>query len=447
MARKATTTGNLDSEVARELEEALDIDLFTDDDPVDLDVAGAIADFEAQISKAAEDLARDSAAAAPAPKPAAAPAPKDAPTPASTPAPKPAPTPAQSSNGPKDVPVANDLRPIEPQAAAPASFAHANDDRQRDYRVLQQQMRSASPRTIYWVVSLLSLLWIGGGAAIGSLLFQPPLWQVRSLGQLMAAPHLVGLVVALVVPVLLFFGFAVMIRRAQEMRIAAQSMAEVAMRLAEPEHLATDRVMMVGQAVRREVQAMGEGIERTLARAVELETLVHTEVNELERAYSDNETRIRGLIDGLGSERDAVVTHAERVRASISGAHETLKEELDQASDVIRGNILGVSSRLSATISESGTQLVDRLNESGMSLYDAVDQRLDTITERISTSGEGFAELLDTRIARLTQSSDEATRNLSQMLDERTRSAWVTTASRSLPNPSIRLRMRVSLSL
>ena len=50
---------------------------------------------------------------------------------------------------------------------------------------------------------------------------------------------------------------------------------------------------------------MGEGIERTLARAVELETLVHTEVNELERAYAQNEMRIRTLVDGLGSERDA----------------------------------------------------------------------------------------------------------------------------------------------
>src|SRR5690606_13349128 len=218
-------------------------------------------------------------------------------------------------------------------------------------------------RTIYWMVTLLSLAWVAGGLVMGHLMFAPAIWRINSVQGLLAAPYVAGLVVAIVVPIILFWGFAVMIRRAQEMRLAAQSMAEVAIRLAEPEHLATDRVMMVGQAVRREVQAMGEGIERTLARAVELETLVHTEVNELERAYSDNESRIRGLIDGLGSERDAVVTHAERVRASISGAHETLKEELDMASDVIRQNILGVSSRLSSTISDSGAQLVDRINE------------------------------------------------------------------------------------
>src|SRR5690606_1988706 len=292
--------------------------------------------------------------------------------------------------------------------------------RQRDYRAMQQQIRRGGSSAIYWMTALLSLAWIAGVAIMGDMLFERSLLEVRSVADLVASPQLLGLIIAIVLPVMLFWGFAVMIRRAQEMRIAAQSMAEVAIRLAEPEHLATERVMMVGQAVRREVQAMGEGIERTLARAVELETLVHTEVNEIERAYTDNESRIRSLIDGLGSERDAVVTHAERVRASISGAHETPKEELDQASDVIRQNILGVSSRLSATISQSGALLVDRINESGMSLYDAVDQRLDTITERISTSGEGFAEMLDTRIARLTQSSDEASRTLSQMLDERT---------------------------
>ncbi|HRP79761.1 MAG TPA: hypothetical protein PL183_11800, partial [Aquamicrobium sp.] len=184
MARKATTTGNLDSEVARELEEALDIDLFTTDDPADLDVAGAIADFEAQISKAAEDLARDSAETGPA---AAAPKPAEskpaAPKPETKAAPsKPAeakPAAPKSTAKPAPQPAANDLRPIEPPAAAP--FTHANDDRQRDYRALQQQMRRASPGTIYWVVSLLSLVWIVGGAVVGSLLFQPPLWEVRSL--------------------------------------------------------------------------------------------------------------------------------------------------------------------------------------------------------------------------------------------------------------------------
>ena len=221
-------------------------------------------------------------------------------------------------------------------------------------------------------------------------------------------------------PVVLIWAFAAMVRRAQEMRIAAQSMTEVAFRLAEPENLAQDRVMMVGQAVRREVAAMGEGIERTLARAVELETLVHTEVNQIERSYSENAARIRALVDGLGSEREAVVTHAERVRASITGAHETLRDEIGQASDIIRDSILNASTNLSMTITNSGDTLIDRINESGMNLFDSMDSRVDSITDRLTTSGEAFASLLDTRIAKLTDSTDNLTRSLTDLLDDRT---------------------------
>src|SRR5690606_28961817 len=213
-----------------------------------------------------------------------------------------------------------------------------------------------------------------GAGFIADRLFGPAFWQVSSLDALLARPDWILLGIGVIVPIILFWAFASMVRRAQEMRMAAESMTEMAFRLAEPENLAQDRVMMVGQAVRREVAAMGEGIERTLARAVELETLVHTEVNQIERSYSENAARIRLLVDGLGSEREAVVTHAERVRASITGAHETLRDELDQASDVIRRNILGVSSHLSTAISDSGAQLVDRINESGSSLYDSIDR-------------------------------------------------------------------------
>ena len=211
-----------------------------------------------------------------------------------------------------------------------------------------------------------------------------------------------------------------MIRRAQDMRLAAQGIAEVAARLAEPEGLAQNRILTVGQAVRREVAAMGEGIERTLARAVELETLVHTEVNQLERSYSENQARIRALVDGLGSEREAVVTHAERVRASITGANETLKDQLSSASDVIRDSILGASTKLTMTISNSGDALIDRINDSGNSIFDSIGSRLDSLSDRITTSGEAFASLLDTRIATLQQTSDDVTRSLTDMLDERT---------------------------
>lgn len=81
----------------------------------------------------------------------------------------------------------------------------------------------------------------------------------------------------------MFWGFAHLVRRAQEMHVAARSMSEAALKLLQPEAAAGDRVSTLSQAVRREVAAMNEGIERTLARAVELETLVQSEVNQQTR--------------------------------------------------------------------------------------------------------------------------------------------------------------------
>ena len=58
MAQKPTTTKNLDSDVAKELEHALDFDLTGGDG--DLDIAASMEDLEAQISQAADELARES---------------------------------------------------------------------------------------------------------------------------------------------------------------------------------------------------------------------------------------------------------------------------------------------------------------------------------------------------------------------------------------------------
>jgi len=112
-----------------------------------------------------------------------------------------------------------------------------------------------------------------------------------------------------------------------------QSMAQVAMRLSEPERAVSDSMVTVGQAVRREVAAMGDGMERAIARAGELETLVANEVSALERAYSDNEVRIRALLQDIAHQRDNLVGQAEQVRSAISGVQIDLRHDIALISD------------------------------------------------------------------------------------------------------------------
>ncbi|MFN3766635.1 MAG: hypothetical protein ACK4R3_13810, partial [Aliihoeflea sp.] len=65
MAMKPATNKELDTDIEKELEEALDIELVMDDDEAaapeeqNLDIAASMEDFEAQISQAAEELAME----------------------------------------------------------------------------------------------------------------------------------------------------------------------------------------------------------------------------------------------------------------------------------------------------------------------------------------------------------------------------------------------------
>ncbi|MEP4421330.1 MAG: kinesin, partial [Nitratireductor sp.] len=408
MARKTTTTKKLESDVESDLAESLEFDL----NDQEIDLSASMAELEAQISAAAEELAREGRGDEEEPKAESQPKTREKQTPAAK----------------ADTPVAKDasradLRPATPEPAAGAarpSFAPANDDRQKNYTSMLATLNQRPSGTVYWIAATLSVLWISAGLALGHYLFAPAIWQVRSFDQLLATPGAIAIAAGVLVPVLLFWAFAVMVRRAQEMRLAAQSMTEVAFRLVDPEALSQERIMTVSQAVRREVQAMGEGIERTLARAVELETLVHTEVNELENAYSENERRIRLLVDGLGTEREAVISHAERVRASIAGAHELIRDELNSASDLIQDTVSNASGTLNSTIATAGETLLAQIGERGDTLQGAIDERVETIASRISVSGEAFASLLDERIVSLTEKTETAARSLSDLLDERT---------------------------
>ena len=191
----------------------------------------------------------------------------------------------------------------------------ANDDRQPVGQVLQTFQRRSS-RGPYMVAGGFAAVWILCGIGLGAAYFGGELRQGGGLGTV--GLQLFQLVAAIIVPVVFFFVFAYLLQRAQELRVIARSMTDAAVRFGEPESIASESIVTVGQAIRREVAAMGDGVERALARAAELEALVHNEVAALERAYNDNELRIRGLIEDLASQRDALVGQAEQVRNAIT---------------------------------------------------------------------------------------------------------------------------------
>lgn len=209
---------------------------------------------------------------------------------------------------------------------------------------------------------------------------------------------------AIVVPIAFFFVLAHMFNRAQDMRVVAESMAEVAMRLAQPETVARESIVTVGQAIRREVAAMGDGVERALARAAELEALVHNEVSALERAYNDNEVRIRDLLTELTNQRETLVNQAEQVRNAIASVHLDLAHDITSVGDLVADKVNEVAQRVTRSLTEKGEHITLALGHAGDSMIDALSERGSTLLDRLETTSDQATNAISSASDRLSAS-------------------------------------------
>src|SRR5215212_5305661 len=121
--------------------------------------------------------------------------------------------------GPFDGAEADDLR---------GSQLSANDDRQSIGPILHTLQRRPA-KTSYFVATIFAFAWVAGGCAL-AFVFMPDLRAVLSQGPA-GIPAMIGLASFLLAPVIFFFLMAHVVWRSQELRIIAQSMASVAMRL------------------------------------------------------------------------------------------------------------------------------------------------------------------------------------------------------------------------
>ncbi|MDB5561370.1 MAG: Kinesin-like protein [Hyphomicrobiales bacterium] len=271
----------------------------------------------------------------------------------------------------------------------------ANDDRLQSSKILYGLQSKPSSRptmialvaSVVWVIGTLLAAVLRYGNEIGG----------GHLGGFLASLDFFSLLAILVIPVFGFFAIATLIRRAQDLRLAATSITHAALRLAEPETTAAEKVASVGQAVRREVNALGDGLERALSRAGELEVMIHNEVTALERTYSENESRMRALIQELASQRESVITNTERVREAITESHTGLVFDLDM-----------ISQRIAGTIVESGGNLTKALEQAGNTLHGGFGEKT-----------ESFVSLIDGRTSDLIAALDESTSRLNLTLEDR----------------------------
>ena len=175
--------------------------------------------------------------------------------------------------------------------------------------------------------------------------------------------------------------------RAQQIQNVSEALVHAALRLIRPQEVASDGVTTIAQTIRQEVEQLVGGIEHAVTRASELESLVHREIANMERAFGANEERIRTLLAGLENQRNALhsagmligtesnpllsrlMENTASLRSVIGTASTTLlslEQGLKDSSYELSRTMDDIASRAAHATSEIGTQTARMEQVSGV---------------------------------------------------------------------------------
>ena len=272
-----------------------------------------------------------------------------------------------------------------------------------------QQKPSQRPMT---AAAIASGVWAFLSLLLGWAMLAPELQRAPTFLEMLSRPTAITLAATTIIPIALFWFLAMLIWRAQELRLMSSAMTEVAIRLAEPDRMAEQQIASVGQAVRRQVSFMNEAVSRALGRAGELEALVHSEVAALERAYSENEHRIRGLLGELSGERHALLNTSERVNQALKEIGTEIPSLVDK---------LGQQQMKLAGFIEGAGQNLIALETSLASTAENVSNKLGDQTSRIETVFEEFTSTLSGALEQRTENLRLSFERMTSTFDERSR--------------------------
>lgn len=295
-----------------------------------------------------------------------------------------------------------------------------------------QQKPSRSP---FLVAGIASAVWAILGVFVGTSVLTKYGSGINSFVDFFASPVMLGVIAGTAVPIAMFWFLAYLIWRAQELRMMSSAMTEVAVRLAEPDKMAEQSVASLGQTVRRQVAAMNDAISRALGRAGELEALVHNEVTALERSYSENEHRIRSLINELASEREALANNSSRVSEALRGIGGDVRREITAATEEATQSLSQATNTLSDTITDRAQKITTAVTEAG----DAVDARL---AERGAQVNEQLTRHSAKTVDNIHQQSLQVTTAIQQASDRA--SAAISAKSNSLVHSVMSMSERVA---
>ena len=315
-------------------------------------------------------------------------------------------------------------RPAGPsRGAVPANAA--NDDLPSIGGLIFALHQKPSKRPMQ-IAAIASAAWLLVSGLLGYAMLAAELQRAPGVLEMLSRPTAITLAATILIPIALFWLLALLAWRAQELKLMSSAMTEVAIRLAEPDRMAEQQIASVGQAVRRQVNHMNEAIGRALGRATELESMMQSEVANLERSYSQNEVRIRALLQELSGERNALLGTSDRVNLSLKEMGneipvlmERLNEQQVRLARFIEEagrNVIALESTINASTTHLANSVGVRTQELQAVLTDQTGQLQAVLTDRTSELQSALVDRTD----RLQTLLVDRTEKLQNVLGERT---------------------------
>lgn len=219
---------------------------------------------------------------------------------------------------------------------------------------------------------------------------------------------------AALVPIVLVAAATEITIQGRALAQTSQDIARITRRLSEPEGPALQRVAVVTNAVRRELDILSGSLDATLDRVAAVETLVENQVSAIERAGGRAQMRAQVIGELLGKERDALATIADDLTANAARIADTIQTQAARVNDANR--------EATQSIFEAETSLTRQLQafhqlaEDHAKMAVATVHDVETVAERLRDLSAASLESARGLTASI-ESQHETLANTTQKLD------------------------------
>ena len=264
----------------------------------------------------------------------------------------------------------------EAQAQQTQLRTHPANENDPSSALMLQRLRRPPSYDVIWAAAVLSAIWAAGWFWVYK--------DVFANGQVNSPTEFLQALALLILPVLGMLSISYFQWRAQQLRQVSEMLMHQAMRLIRPQDIATDGLTSIAQAVRQEVDLLVGGVEHAFQRATALEEIVHKEISAVERAFGSNEDRIRGLVNGLETQRAALQQTSNMVASDAAPMLQRLESNTQNLGQVVN-LALSTFGRLEEGLKGSTTELARTI--------ETVSQRASETGAEIGTHSAQFERL------------------------------------------------------